>query len=672
MRRWLTLAAVLIVLGCPDPWEPDDDDTSAGDDDTTEAPPCPDGTDEDGDGYGDGCPAGDDCDDGNPDIHPGADENCNGEDDDCDGQVDEGVLNDCGTCDEGCVSLYNLSQVDEETTDGDGTGFDEQGNLQLDQTQVEYAYLWIANTYDLDIGTVSKIDGDTITEAARYYSYTCSSNMLTPECDDLAGSLIQTVSNAPSRTAVDFNFDVWVANRAFDGQPSVTKIANDPADCIDRNGNGVKDTSADQDGDGSITLDCNGDGVTDDGSTVCTNGLPPEFLGLDDECVLFTVNYGSTNDIGRSVCLDAGEVSPEGIHTGPGNAWVCTNNLTTNYCHKLDGATGTILETVYLPENVSAYGCAVDNEGILWVSGQAGPYGGTIAWIDTEDPANVAPAAFTNPWCTPGDSCFYGIAIDEDQNIWFGGWNAFSINRYEPDRTSVMTLSNGTWSQGLSTENTAGVAPDTRGFVWLAENDTGYIRRVDPDLIPSGGQVTLDDADHPRWGPFGTALRGVGVDFDGNVWGISHNDSLVTKMEVDAQGDVLDPTLGQMTPGENPYTYSDFTGYGLRVFTNPHGWWSVIFEGCGGNDTEWLAVDWTEYEPTGTAIMMRARTGVDPTIMGTYGDAWETPPADLDQPPQGPLVPNPAPYLQLKFELFSDGQENTPSLDSLQVTWSCP
>jgi hypothetical protein len=44
----------------------------------------------DGDGYGDGCPAGPDCDDDDPEVHPGADEKCNGQDDNCDGEVDNG------------------------------------------------------------------------------------------------------------------------------------------------------------------------------------------------------------------------------------------------------------------------------------------------------------------------------------------------------------------------------------------------------------------------------------------------------------------------------------------------------------------------------------------------------------------------------------------------------
>jgi hypothetical protein len=46
--------------------------------------------DNDGDGYGENCPAGPDCDDDDPDVNPGADEKCNGQDDNCDGEIDNG------------------------------------------------------------------------------------------------------------------------------------------------------------------------------------------------------------------------------------------------------------------------------------------------------------------------------------------------------------------------------------------------------------------------------------------------------------------------------------------------------------------------------------------------------------------------------------------------------
>ncbi|MGI5863286.1 MAG: MopE-related protein [Myxococcales bacterium] len=55
-------------------------------------------TDVDGDGYGDGCSAGPDCEETDAAINPGANETCDGKDNNCDGQVDEG-----GVCQPGCT-----------------------------------------------------------------------------------------------------------------------------------------------------------------------------------------------------------------------------------------------------------------------------------------------------------------------------------------------------------------------------------------------------------------------------------------------------------------------------------------------------------------------------------------------------------------------------------------
>ena len=665
MRR--ALAAILVALvGCGT-WEGDgpgpvgDDDVSIND--------CTDGTDLDGDGYGVDCPQGSDCDDNDPHTNPGQEEHCDGEDNNCDGQVDEGVLNDCGTCDLGCMSLgtapFPTSDADPNAQE-DGCGLDENGDLVLDQTEVEYSYMWVANTDDLGVGTVSKIDGDTVAEVGRYLTVTCGSDPATPECDDIDGGTVQQLSNYPSRTAVDFNFDVWVANRAFyEGQPSVTKIANDPDDCVDRDNDGVIDTSTDHDGDLSILTDCDNDGYFDSGATVCDNGNPPEFLGLDDECVLFTVNFGGIDEIGRSVCLDAGTLSPDGVFIGPANAWACTNNREPNQCFQFDGVTGEILATVDLPVDSLPYGCAVDGEGILWVNG--GWSSGDLTWIDTTDPTQMGTGITEPPW---GTGRLYGIAVDEDDNLWLGGWDSLAVYRYEPDRASNMTLNSGTWSRATFSEGiTAGVAADNRGFVWVAESDLGYIRRIDPATVPSGGEVAVGSVD--RWGPFGGNLRGVGVDFRGNVWGVTHDESKAVRMEVDSTGAVINANAGEVPVGEHPYTYSDFTGYGLRIFTNPHGWWSYLIEGCGP-DTFWHEVEWTGYEPVGTDVLLLARSGPSPTQLGDYTGTYDTSPADLSQPPEGPIVPNPAAYLEIRFEMYSDGQENTPSLSSVNVTWSCP
>jgi len=56
---------------------------------TTTQPAC---IDNDQDGYGTNCPAGDDCDDGDASVYPGADEVCDGKDNNCNNQVDENAI----------------------------------------------------------------------------------------------------------------------------------------------------------------------------------------------------------------------------------------------------------------------------------------------------------------------------------------------------------------------------------------------------------------------------------------------------------------------------------------------------------------------------------------------------------------------------------------------------
>ncbi len=647
----------------------DGDGGGGGNDNGNTVVVCDDGVDEDGDGYGQGCPAGNDCDDADPWVHPGAPEVCNLRDDNCDGQVDEGVVNACGNCSPNCDSdglgddPFPMPEDNPPNPDidADGVGLDPNGDLVLDESNVSFAYMWIANTADLGWGTVSKINTETCQEVARYYTVTCygGNPAWTPggSCLDVSGAAVQQGANDPSRTAVDFNFDVWVANRAFNGQPSVTKIVNDTMDCMDRNGDGVITTS----------YDANSDGVIDPND-------PAEFPGLADECVLFTTNYASTNDLGRSVCLDGGDP----VYGGKGNAWVSTYNRTNNRFFKINGDTGNVDATVDLPSGVAPYGCTVDSQGILWALG--GFFGaGPVVYLDTANPSQVGPV-LTEPFTSSNH--FYGITVDSDDSIWMGGWDTRDVFRYRPNRSNGFGgLSGGTWtrvatSAAANASNTRGIAADLRGWIWVAGN-AGYIMRV-PQI--------LTDGDH-SWSSaqalggmvlnrhIGGSMIGVGIDFDAHVWGISHSGSHATRIDLDTNGDPVDINNASCTVpvGANPYTYSDFTGYGLRNFTRPRGTYSLLLEGCTGEgqSTRWLSVDWNATTPAGTAVQLRVRSGDDPVGMGTWFGPWLTSPAVLDASPVGPVAPMPARFLHVEFELSTTDQDHTPILHDFTVAWDC-
>jgi len=683
---------------------------------------CVGGIDLDGDGYGPGCPAGPDCDDANPLIHPGAPELCNGLDDNCNAEVDEGVLTACGNCSTACstdsigAGPFPMPE-DSSFVDADGVGLDANGDLVLDQSSADGNYIWIANENDWGRGSVSKVDSASMMETARYWTVTCDSNPATPECDDVddvdpgfgvgynipfGSTLINPLqNNRPSRTAMDYNGDVWVANRAFGLQASVTKIANDESDCIDRNGNNRIDTSRDLNGDGFITTDCDGNGVPDDINTVCTllNLTEPEFLGLDDECVLFTTNVGVNNDVARAITLDGGDP----YSGGAGNAWVPLHMRTNgNILLKIDGASGEIFGGWQMPPEMNAYGAAVDGHGILWMTDY--PWDAVyLLYFDTntETMGSLIPNGYWNdPLCqdVAGNGSrtanHYGMGLDSENNVWLGGWNCGAVFRYRPDRTSFSTLSQGSWTRvRFGMGYMRGIAADKRevggiqhhNFIWSAVNSyggLGYVARV-PQWILDGD---YDCASLPECDTFpltGDGVIGCGVAFDGNIWGISHSGSHATRLLVDANGDVLnDPPYRNTTDiydltddavqvGTNPYTYSDFTGFGLKTFTRPRGTYRYIMEGCAApSESNWRFVEWNSTEPAGTSILVRVRTSENGVTWGDWFGPWDQSPATLFEPP-GPLILNPALYLQVEFELSTQDSAETPILHDFDIIWQC-
>lgn len=545
-------------------------------------------------------------------------ETCNDLDDDCNGAVDDGLeVGPCGTCDRFCdmEGIGGDSDVpwDMDATDGLVSGPD--GGLQLNSEGIDFTFLYVANSEE---GTVSKINTVDGSEDARYVSA-----LVVADGQPSPTAVCGNSGNCPSRTAVDLVGNVWVANRAFGRQGSVTKIAN--TDCVDKNGNGTIETSSDVDGNGIIDVDDS-----------------REFFGVDDECILFTVPVGGNNSVPRALAID-----PFAPVRGVGSVWVGAHSEQRYY--QYDASDGTLLKTVDVPHH--PYGAVMDRFGTLW-STDLSVASGHRGLVEI---ASATGQVIGGPYPVPdSDRCgdAYGISIDGDDNVWVAGWDCYNASRYTP--------STGAWMHVTfaGSGHARGIAIDRDGWAYVGTSDNGGIIRFRAE---DGSQMQFFDAEPVG----GRGTIGVGLDFFGKVWGVNQGSDNTTR---------LDPTTGQMDifpVGEGPYTYSDFTGYALRNFTAPQGTYTGTFEGCPSleQSTVWESFEWDAETPPGTAVRLFVRSA--PTLEELAGaedyGPFDESPANL----AAAGVPQHH-YLGFTIMLETDTPGSTPTLWSVNAVWTCP
>jgi len=591
---------------------------------------------------------------------------------------------------------------------------DPSGYLGLEQTRYSFSNLWLANFRDFNgMGTVSRLDTSTVREVARYPSVTCYSlpGGSTEACDGTRGccsiddwpryqarkaggkqpghQAVQTVQNSPSRTSVDFNGDLFIANRAFAGQSSITKIANDVSGCIDRNHNGRIDTSSDVSGDGAIDPDCNGDGLPDDVASVkqapCKNALAQEYYGQDDECVLWTSNTFDPVQYGRAVAIVGGAndsiVSDVWAGSFVGGTFV-----------RIDGVTGLDKDDAQLPADCHAYSMAVDAHGIAWVTDQVQ---GNLCYFDTGSVKDVGITRAPD-W---GPAAGYNILVDRDQNVWLTA----DLKRYTPDRSNgFKNLGNGWWTRIVGVPSAAGFAVDSRSaneyFLWHATDFFTVLRvpastikvvKKDQDVMPAG------------WPTIDMPANAVGVDSQQNVWGLARSpDSIATRAVIDNAGAITQPAVLGPAKGNDRcpagdsctipinYNMTDFTAFGLRNATRPQGTYALVVKGCvddGGSprDTQWWQASWDADVPPGTSITVHARSGssLDPADPSWAQNAFTADatasPINLQETltpnltPDGSNLPVHDPYLFLEFTLKTGTRSATPRLKRFDVGFKC-
>ncbi|MHA1741943.1 MAG: MopE-related protein [Candidatus Thorarchaeota archaeon] len=557
----------------------------------------------DGDGYGSGeglclcwpegsytTKNGGDCDDGNPAFNPGMEEICDGLDNNCDGQIDEGVGSSCGNCDPTCHQV-NIGadgdepfDIQEETSNA--VSLDGEGNLKLDKEEIHFAFIWVANSGE---DTISKVNTETGHEMGRY-----------KVCDN------------PSRTAVDLYGNVWAGCRSDGG---VVKIAVYEKDCIDKNGDGIIQTSRDINGNGKI-----------DGNEILPKG--------QDECVLFIVYPGGSCQ--RAVGVDSQNY-----------AWVGEWN--GQVLRRLNPNNGSVVDSINIPAN--PYGLVIDQDGIIWVSGRP------QCKLVRVNPDTHEVNAYGVPDCC---GSLYGIAVDINKNIWVANSHCNSkVFRFNPSTNQFSWVSTN-WSYGY----TRGLAASSDGYVYVGHhtwtcNNGRWVSKIDINTMQVVAVFQTKSSGV-------TGPTGVAIDYDGYVWAVNQCSSNLTKFDP-ATGQVL----GTYPVGSGPYTYSDMTGYSLHSYTAPQGYYQHVVPGGPVGGTQWslLYVDVTT--PGESSIKIRLRSA--DTVAALNQAEWLGPfgpyppntfPVDLEA--IGGLNGK---YLQVEIILLPDEDGNSPLVKSFWVQY---
>ena len=343
----------------------------------------------------------------------------------------------------------------------------------------------------------------------------------------------------PSRTTVDLQGAVWVANRAGN---SIVQIGSVESGLwIDKNGNGQPDTSI---GLGDIR------GWSNAGGSDTAGGIST----ADDECIIHYVRVSASGT--RHLSVDT-----------KNNIWVSgVSGAAARTFDLVDGRTGEILRREG-PVGYGGYGGLVDRADVLWST----TAGSLLRW-DTRLPLN---GPNDENWSRlAGGGNLYGLALGPDGYVWCSTLDAGLVHKYAPSGLLVA-------SYGQGSPQAQGLVVDRRGHVWIAH---GLSARTVGHLRPDGtflGNVTV-----------GSGPTGVAVDADGKIWATNYHAGTVSRIDPDAGPVGADGVthvgavdFTTVPLGGTVYNYSDMTGSNLGA-PPLTGVWTVIY------DSEKLATPW--------------------------------------------------------------------------------
>jgi RHS repeat-associated protein len=339
--------------------------------------------------------------------------------------------------------------------------------LRLADEEEPFAFIWVAVSSK---GTVVKIDTVTGAVLGEYRT--------APQGQPLN----------PSRTTVDRNGSVWAANRA--GNSVVHIGLRENGQCVDRNGNGTIETSA---GLGDFRPWPNTGGADTNGGVstaadecilhytrVTASGTRHVSVTKDNDVWVsgsqstnagaFALVDGKTGQIKRAEpsvgfggyggLIDANEV-----------IWSAQPFLRWDTRLPLAGVNG--LNWLGIPDaTFDSYGMCIDRQGNVW----------TTAHSPGNAIRKFAPDGTLLGTFTHGNQYAQGCAVDEDGDVWvahaYSPVAATTVGHIKNDGTYVGNVTVGS--------GPTGVAVDAAGKIWATNNNSRSVSRIDPDAGPVG------------------------------------------------------------------------------------------------------------------------------------------------------------------------------------------
>lgn len=492
--------------------------------------------------------------------------------------------------------------------------------LVLGRTQVSKANRVWADNYIA--GWVIGLDAKTGRQISRFDSALVTINgqatggQLSVKDAPGNGCDFATKGNCPGRVTTDTNGDVWIINRAFSKQGTLSKFTTDLTHCLDRNNNGKIDTSSDANGDGIVNPDD-----------------PAEYFGQNDECILTTIPIGAVGDMPRGVAVDK-----------KGKIWASTWQGQKLYR--------------YNPNEPVALEATVDLTTIPGL-GAARPYsmasGKDYIFVSNSSGATIRVHIDTLAVDTAPCGGTYGIVGDPSgQWAWVGGYFQGAVGLFKADFSTTPTKC----TQINTGTQITSVTLDDNGVVWASSYNTATVFRISPAGVILGSY------------PAGANPHGLSTDFTGGVWGIFHASPFIRVWDLNGADLALPQTPTLTAPGAynyDPYLYSDFTGAQIdrqAPYTRVGSWDAVHDSGVPG--LPWKDLAWnTEPEgktPPETTIKVSVRAADDAATLGTKGYTAATNGAALSGV-TGKLV-------QVKVDMTGPGYD-TPVLSNLAIHGPC-